>query len=108
MSNPTPSAIPEITDPLALLLTNAGVSAAKTALATSIVGAVPLVLNAGLAVGQALAPSISALRDVAATGRDPSAEEIASVLKHTQSNILELQRLADPPAPAPTDPPDPA
>lgn len=109
------NSVAAITDPLGVLMTNAGISAKTTTLATTLVAAVPSVISAGLAVGQVLAPSIAALRDVAQTGREPTDAELATVLAHIQENVLELQRLADPPAPPtpapepvkPPDPPDP-
>ena len=80
----------EITMPLGALLTNAGVSQSTTSFVTTLIGAVPTVLQTGQAITQALAPSLDALRQIAGTGREPTEEEFSALRASINAHVRRL------------------
>ena len=67
--------VPAINEPLALLMTGAGIDQKTVMFATSLMSAVPGAIAAGIAVQEALAPSIAAFADMASAKRQPTDAE---------------------------------
>lgn len=83
--------LPEITAPLGTILTNAGVSANTTKFMSGVINAVPVVLQTGLAVTQALAPSLEVLRQIADTGQEPTEEDFATLRASINAKVQALR-----------------